>query len=53
MGEAWGTRKEEDEKQEFGFGGFGCVKNDMPNLLTSGKTKKNAKCVSLVFKGEV
>lgn len=35
-----GTRKEENEKQEFGFGGFECVKCNMPILLTSGKNKK-------------
>lgn len=50
------ARKEKDEKQERGFGDFGCVKCEMSILLTSGekkKNKKNTECVSLVFKGEV
>lgn len=35
-----GIRREENEKQEFGFGGFECVKCDMSILLTSVKNKK-------------
>ena len=35
-----GTRREEDEKQEFSFGSFECVKCDMSILLTSVKNKK-------------
>lgn len=37
------ARKEKDEKQERGFGDFGCVKCEMSILLTSGEKKKKTR----------
>ena len=48
----WGTEREEDEKKEFAFAGFGHVKHEMLTLLTSGKKKEKHWMCKLVFKGD-
>lgn len=40
----WGTGREGDKKQEFGFSGFGHVKCEISTLLTHGKKKQQEKC---------
>lgn len=44
----WGTGREGDKKQEFGFSGFGHVKCEISTLLTHGKKKNNKKNVGRV-----
>ena len=46
----WGTGREEEEKQGYSFGDFGCVKREISTIDKGEKSKKNTGCISWCLK---